>query len=70
MLLLSADFFSKLIFSKYFFPKYYHSEKWFGNRSGPTFCLHMLSVDDKTLGQIVVTGRALSPIYLHKVDFA
>ena len=37
-LLLSADFFFKIIFFKKFFQKHYQSVKQFGFRSGPTFC--------------------------------
>ena len=30
--------FSKLTFSKKFLPEHYQSVKWYGSRSGPTFC--------------------------------
>ena len=31
-------FFLKFTFSKNFFQEHYQSVKWFGSRSGPTFC--------------------------------
>ena len=38
LLPLSADFFSKFTFQKKFFQEYFQSVKWFGSRSGPTYC--------------------------------